>query len=67
VVYETKEKEVMAKKHFIVWNVSERRQEVGSLFPSREDAEAAIERLRGSRASEPASLVHEFAAVAVPV
>ena len=33
---------------WIVWNVSEHRQEVQSLFPSKEDAEAAIERLRGS-------------------
>jgi hypothetical protein len=36
---------------WILWNLSQHRQEVGSLFPSKADAEAAIERLKLSSAS----------------
>lgn len=45
---------------WILWNVSQHRQEVGSLFPSQADAEDAVERLRlprSSRTEEPDQLV----------
>lgn len=43
---------------WILWNVSQHRQEVGSLFPSKADAESAVERLKlSSRAEGPDELV----------
>jgi hypothetical protein len=38
----------MASEGWIVWSKSEHRMAVTSLFPSESDANAAIERLRGS-------------------
>ena len=41
----------MASEGWIVWNKSEHRQALTSLFPSESDAEAAIERLKESHPS----------------